>query len=77
MPGTPDPGRSGLTALGLFFVVGLTMAVSVGGGVAVGVWLDRRLGGGGAIAAPVILGGIGGGGWLVYRQIAKEMKWKR
>ena len=49
--------------------LGLTMAGSIGLGLAVGYYLDRWLGTGGLLLVLFILLGVFGGGITCYRQI--------
>lgn len=67
------PDTSFLRALALVGQVGLVMVAAIAFGVTFGLVLDRRFEAGGAILIPMILGGVGAGGYLAYRVLAKEI----
>ncbi|MCC6145787.1 MAG: AtpZ/AtpI family protein [Candidatus Hydrogenedentes bacterium] len=53
------------------------MALSVTGGVFVGVYADRYFGGNGILVAAGVLLGIAGGGLGAYQLLAREVPWNR
>jgi di/tricarboxylate transporter len=79
MPGSGNRNSplDGLSALALVGQLGLIMAVSIVGGVVVGSYLDRLIGGHGLLLAGGILLGIGGGIAGVAAVLVKEIPWKR
>jgi len=75
MPTPPpkSPDTSFLRSLVLVGQVGFVMVGAIGFGVVFGIMLDRRLGAGGMILIPMILGGVTSGAYLAYRVLAKEI----
>lgn len=74
MPKQPEPpDTSFLRSLALIGQVGLVMVAAIAFGVTFGLVLDRRFEAGGVILIPMILGGVGAGGYLAYRILAKEI----
>lgn len=67
---------SGLSALALVSQLGLVMALPIVGGVAIGVYMERRFAPKGVWLVLGILLGIVVGGAGVYRILAKEIGWK-
>ena len=70
-PKSPDTGF--LRSLALIGQVGFVMVGAIGFGVVFGFVLDRKLGAGGLVLIPMILGGVTGGAYLAYRVLAKEI----
>ena len=69
-----DPEVRGLRALALVGQLGLVMALCIAGGVAAGVFIDRRLGGTGAFIVAGVLVGIGSGAYSAYRLLKRELR---
>ena len=55
--------------------LGLVVVICIGGGVAAGLYLDKKLGGSGLFLVVMILLGVGAGLYGAYRLLAKEIPW--
>jgi len=71
----PSPEKAALSAMVLVGQLGLVVVTCVGGGMAAGLYLDKRLGGSGLFLVVMILLGIGAGLYGAYRLLAKEIPW--
>lgn len=72
-----DSQVKALSALAMVGQLGLVVAVCVVGGVTVGVYLDRAVGGRGLVLVGGILLGLAAGVYGAYRVVSREMPWNR
>lgn len=71
----PSPEKAALGAMVLVGQLGLVVVTCVGGGVAMGLYLEKKLGGSGLFLVVMILLGVGAGLYGAYRLLAKEIPW--
>jgi len=72
-----EPQVKALSALALVGQLGLVVAVCIVGGVLVGGYADRMLGGRGLVLVGGIVLGLAAGVYGAYRIISREMPWDR
>ncbi|MGM0986441.1 MAG: AtpZ/AtpI family protein [Pseudomonadota bacterium] len=69
-----DPGSSPLRGLGVFGMIGWSIAVPTVGGAFLGLWLDRRMPQGFQWTLALILGGVALGSFIAWAWVSKEGK---
>ncbi|GMV99736.1 MAG: hypothetical protein AMXMBFR84_08750 [Candidatus Hydrogenedentota bacterium] len=63
-------------ALSLAYQVGMTVVAGSVGGVLLGIFLERRFGGGGFYLMGCVFLGVAGGAFGAYRILSREITWK-
>ena len=68
------PFKNSLRYVGLVTEVGLIVVISIGGGLLLGLWLDRKLGTRALFTILLILVGLASAVWKVYRMALPRKK---
>ncbi|MEQ6916276.1 AtpZ/AtpI family protein [Halomonas aquatica] len=68
-----DPGKSPLRGLGVFGMIGWSIAVPTVGGTFLGLWLDRHMPQAFNWTIALILGGVALGSLIAWGWVSKEV----